>query len=122
MADQETFESALDTVVAAGDLTRLAELRLVYADWLDEHGDPAAGVQRWMAREGKCPLFTGASWDWWRYGDRPDSKPEDLPRAIWQRLPGEPLREAPDCKEYSRRLAAERALYKALMLLDLLPS
>ena len=45
-------------------------------------------------------------------------KPEDLPRVIWQRLPGNPTGTPPNYKEYESRSAAERALYKALLLLD----
>jgi len=118
MPDRDTFEAALDELLARGAPERVADMRLVYADWLDEHGDLAAGAQRWMAREGKSPRGSGVSWDWWSYGDRPDGNPEDLPLDIWRRLPGDALAGARHCKEFPSRRSAERALFKALMLLN----
>jgi hypothetical protein len=132
MPDEDTFEAALDDLMAAvwplpGQISgdpeppaRLAAMRLVYADWLEERGDPRAGAQRWMAAKGKFPRYAGSTWDWWAFGDHPDSKPEDLPGDIWRRLPGAPLKSSPNCKEYDTRRDAEYALYKSLMLLDLL--
>lgn len=32
------------------------EYRLVYADWLEEQGDPFCETQRWMVANGKCPV------------------------------------------------------------------
>src|SRR5260221_8187696 len=135
MPEVDGFEAALDELLRQiwarprevyGEppselLRRLAELRLIYADWLEEHGDPMARVQRWLVRERKFPRYTGPAqdtWDWWNYGDRPDCKPEDLPRIIWQMLPGNPSGTPPDYKDYDSRAAAERALYRALLLLD----
>lgn len=47
--------------------------RSVYADWLEDHGEPvAAACQRWMVREGKWPTIgthwhsDAHSWDWWK--------------------------------------------------------
>jgi hypothetical protein len=132
MPDEETFERSLDDLVRgvrAPDgkflaeseaVSRLVEMRLVYADWLEERGDPRAAHQRWMARERKLPRFSGSSWDWWGYGDRPDCTPEDLPLEIWRRLPGQSEKDFRLCKVYPTRASAENALFKALSLLDLL--
>jgi hypothetical protein len=134
MPDEETFESALDELMAevrtpegqivaeVSVLNRLTEMRLVYADWLEERGDPRAALQRWLVRERKFPRFSGSTWDWWRYGDRPDCKPEDLPAAVWDRLPGKAQVSIRNCKEYLSRRWAERALFMSLTLLDLLRS
>jgi uncharacterized protein (TIGR02996 family) len=130
MTDSDAFESALDELFAgiwprpgelaedAGLRRQVCALRLVYADWLEERGDPYGALQRWLARHGKFPRLSGPTWDWWRFGDRPDSQPEDLPAAIWRRLAGRPLEQEPSCKEFASRRAAERALFKALKLLD----
>jgi hypothetical protein len=135
MPDADAFEDALDELLRRiwarpreifGEpppelLRRLMELRLVYADWREEQGDLTAAAQRWLAREGKFPRYSGDSqdtWTWWNHGDRPDCKPEDLPLVIWQRLPGNPAGIPPNYKEYDSRAAAELALYKALLLLD----
>ncbi len=130
MPDEETFESALDELMAevrtaAGQvvndsaiLNRLAEMRLVYADWLEERGDPRSALQRWMVQHRKFPRFSGSTWDWWRYGDEHDSKPEDLSAQIWDRLPGKAAEVNSNCKEYLSRRSAERALYRSLTWLD----
>ena len=132
MPDEETFETALDDLMdelwpavgklnASADLLgRLDGMRLVYADWLEERGDAHAAAQRWLVHRQKFPRYSGKSWDWWRYGDRPDCLAEDLPATIWDRLPGKPSDANRHCKEYPTRRSAERALYKALMLLNLL--
>src|SRR5262249_46065109 len=95
--------------------------RQVYADWLEEHGDPMARAQRWLVRARKFPRYSGESqdtWTWWRFGDGTHSKPEDLPLVIWQRLPGNPSGIPPNYKQYPSHAAAEDAIYKALYLLD----
>jgi len=134
MPNEETFESALDELMAevrtpegqivndSAILNRLAEMRLVYADWLEERGDAHSALQRWMVRERKFPRFSGTSWDWWRYGDKPDCKPDDLPSDIWERLPGKARDAIRNCKEYLTRRSAERALFTSLTLLDRLRS
>ncbi len=130
MPDEETFESALDELMAevrtpegqevseSSVLNRLAEMRLVYADWLEERGDSHSALQRWMVQQRKFPRFAGSTWDWWRYGDRHDSKPEDLPAEIWDQLPGKAQEINRNCKEYLSRRLAERALFMSLTLLD----
>ena len=130
MTDEDAFESAIDE--QAGQIRQppretsddpnfwlhLASLRLVYADWLEERGDPCAAAQRWLAESQKLPRDSGQSWDWWCYGDRPETKPEDLPGRIWDHLPGRPRKDMANCKEYSTRRAAERALFKALSAIE----
>lgn len=130
MTDDESFESAIDDVMgrvwpSAGTLCATADLlqqieslRLVYADWLEDHGDPRAFSQRWMAQHGKFPRFAGPTWDWWQHGDRPDCNPEDLPRRIWDALSQQPRKDMPYCKEYPSRRKAERELHKALATLE----
>jgi uncharacterized protein (TIGR02996 family) len=135
MLDASSFEAALDELLRqiwsrprdvpgeppADLLQRLAELRLVYADWLEEQGEPMAHAQRWLARQRKFPRYSGAiqdTWTWWGFGDSSESKPEDLAGVIWKRLPGNPAGIPANYKEYDTRQAAERALFKALLLLD----
>jgi len=135
MPDADAFESALDEVLRAiwsrprdvpGEppaalLQRLAELRLVYADWLEERGDTTAALQRWMVRESKYPRYSGEiqdTWTWWTFGHGFSSKGEDLPQQIWKRLSGDPEGVPPNYKEYDTREMAERALYKALLVLQ----
>ncbi len=42
--DRRYFENQLSSIPSDGDL------RLIYADWLGERGDPLEEAQRWMAR------------------------------------------------------------------------
>ena len=132
MTDEETFEAAIEELVAQiwpapsqqnedpRLWSELTSLRLVFADWLEERGDPKAAAQRWMAQNQKLPRDSGHSWDWWRYGDRPEARPEDLSIAIWEKLPGQPRKDIGYCKEYASRRSAERALFKALAAIDAL--
>ena len=41
------------------------ELRLIYADWLEEQGDNFAETQRWMAEHQKCAFQNKTVWHWW---------------------------------------------------------
>ncbi len=60
MSDQAAFEAHLDQ--HPDDWTH----RLVYADWLDEHGhDVLADGQRWQAKHQKHPLGSGRDYAWW---------------------------------------------------------
>ena len=130
MTSDDTFEAAIDQLAGqiwpspgqlneTPDLWRqLASLRLVYSDWLEEHGDRRAALHRWLAEKAKLPRDSGNSWDWWCYGDHPEAKPEDLPRRIWDQLPGQPRKDIGYCKVYGTRKAAERALFKALVATD----
>ena len=80
--------------------------KLVYADWLDEHGRGSeAFCWRWMARKGKRPgrrlhyvLSNRAvparfGWGWWREGAADDPPPPAhamLPRVLFHALPRTP--------------------------------
>src|SRR5690349_7606084 len=42
--------------------------KLVFADWLDERGDPRGACLRWAVTEHKRPAFDRIdtkTWDWW---------------------------------------------------------
>src|SRR5262249_28777634 len=76
MAREEgAFQSPLDELVPkvreTGDAAlagELRSLRLVFADWLDEHDRPVdARGQRWQAAHDKWPTYSRVSdtWDWW---------------------------------------------------------
>jgi hypothetical protein len=100
MTDESAFQNSLDDLAKqiwprAGAfhptsemLDGYAGLCAVFADWLEEQGDSRAAGYRWLCRHGKLPRRSNNSWEWWQYGDRVDSAPEDLPAAIWDRLPG----------------------------------
>lgn len=95
--------------------------RLVFADWLEEQGDPRAAGYRWMGNNGKYPkeatslLFIGESWDWWRESAYAIG-PSVLPAAVFDKLRGGQTRSASDYREYPTRRAAEEALCAALIL------
>jgi hypothetical protein len=126
VSDEDAFQSALDELVrqftAAGrppDLgRRLAELRLVFADWLDERGrGPAATAQRWLAAHDKRPTPCSRTWDWWGDGWKwcGDNCPwfAYLPQALFEHLtPG--VRKSVHYSEYASRRAAEEALADAV--------
>ncbi len=91
-------------------------LRLVYADWLDDHGDHQfASAQRWMANHQKRawkPVLTKNTWTWGRVirtvmGSTLDS---DLLDSV----PGDRLNS--HIVQYGSRQNAERALAVALAL------
>lgn len=77
MAENAEFERGLDAEPENWNL------RLVYADWLDEHGDQElAFAQRWMAKYQKRPSdnqimrrpgepmnYYPNSWMWWESGN-----------------------------------------------------
>src|SRR5687767_2932613 len=50
MVDETTFQRALDLE------PHNWALRLVFADWLEERGDPRAAGYRWMGRHEKWPF------------------------------------------------------------------
>jgi uncharacterized protein (TIGR02996 family) len=72
---EEAFQARLDELVPkvretgeAALADELRSVRLVFADWLDEHGRPVDALgQRWLAARGKWPTFSRVSdtWDWW---------------------------------------------------------
>jgi uncharacterized protein (TIGR02996 family) len=57
--DEEPFHAALDA--KPDDST----LRLVFADWLEERGDPRAQGYRALGLLGKWPENYGDEWDYW---------------------------------------------------------
>jgi uncharacterized protein (TIGR02996 family) len=60
--DESAFWGAVD---AAQDDDRP---KLVFADWLDERGDPRAACLRWGVAEHKHPAYDRIdtkTWDWW---------------------------------------------------------
>ncbi len=94
MQDRDAFEAALDETPDDWNL------RLIYADWLDEHGDQSlARAQRWMAEHERMPLIgpdallrmlgvrqpantLGRCWEWWVYGEGVSGVGRDLFRRI----------------------------------------
>jgi uncharacterized protein (TIGR02996 family) len=83
MPSSPEFETQLD---AKGDDWHL---RLVYADWLDEHDEPAyAAAQRWMAAHEKRPWSTShgeRSWETAGTNTLPPAK-STLDDWLFQRL------------------------------------
>src|SRR5262249_30719954 len=59
MTDEAAFQAGLD------DNPRNHDLRLVFADWLEEQGDWRAASYRWMGTHRKHPYPADRSWDWW---------------------------------------------------------
>src|SRR3954470_18515153 len=69
--------------------------KLVFADWLDERGDPCAACLRWLVKENKRPAFDRIdtkTWDWWsRRPPAPEHYPDSphqytVPRNLFTRL------------------------------------
>jgi uncharacterized protein (TIGR02996 family) len=110
MVSEDDFHAALDA-----DPSNSA-MRLVFADWLEEHGDRRAGGYRWMGQHGKWP------YDWARHTAGCNYETFDWyfedGGAVWDvpehcRLPGR-LRAAFDTRldfpDFATRRAAEEAL------------
>ena len=78
---QEDWEAQLDKSPDDWDL------RLVYADWLEEEGlQDLAGAQRWLAREQKHPR--GANVIWWHpYPNLEPNQSFRIPDALMELLP-----------------------------------
>ena len=73
--------------------------KLVFADWLDERGDPRGACLRWLVERGVKPAydFTEDTWDWWsRLPREPDYYKAEgvrlsvLPANLFRRLKGKP--------------------------------
>jgi uncharacterized protein (TIGR02996 family) len=73
--------------------------KLVFADWLDERGDPRGACWRWVVRRRVRPARDVAdrTWDWWSRPPRePDYYPDAdvggavLPPRLFRRLKGWP--------------------------------
>lgn len=58
MFDEEGFQRAIDA-----DPTN-ATIRMVFADWLEEQGDPRAEGYRELARLNRVPVTGGQEWNW----------------------------------------------------------
>ena len=58
MNEEEAFQRALD------EHPEDWQTRLVFADWLEERGDPRAEGYRALARRRRYPMRNGAAW-WW---------------------------------------------------------
>jgi uncharacterized protein (TIGR02996 family) len=93
MSDRDAF--LRDIGVRPGD----GLPKLIYADWLDEHGDPRGAGLRWVVRGGARPAHDTAedTWDWWSRPPREpdyypdgDVQPAVLPGNLFRRLKGKP--------------------------------
>jgi uncharacterized protein (TIGR02996 family) len=124
-ADLQGLHAALDADPAD------QRLRLVLADWYEEHGAPqTAEALRWLAGQGKHPARYWEEWVWhnpasaqqtWYHGRRQEARhptaAEVLPQELWQALECPTWRSPAFWKPYATRRAAEeeacRALYRA---------
>jgi uncharacterized protein (TIGR02996 family) len=97
MTDESAFQAALDADPSNHDL------RLVFADWLEEQGDWRAIGYRWMGRHRKFPYRTSRTSDWWDIRWR-----EKLGDPETQRITQELLR------RYGELRQAERADFPEL--------
>lgn len=93
-------------------------VRLAYADWLEESGEERkAEAVRWCLQEGKAPRkgISNQDWCWWSHDVWPSSdwEPDDLPGALFERLPGCEPEKTPQVLWYRSRLEAEKALFEA---------
>jgi len=87
-------------------------LRSIYADWLEEQGNPRAESMRWMVEHNKCPRNNGW-WEWHNPGT-------DENRVSWVLI--HILSRSKNCighydawASYKTRLAAEIDLHNALV-------
>ena len=71
----------------------------VFADWLDERGDPRAACLRWVVAHHIRPAHdtTEGTWDWWArpprepdYYSAGDVQTSVLPANLFRRLKGRP--------------------------------
>ena len=114
MIDEAVFQAALaDDPTSSGT-------RLVFADWLEEQGDPRAAGYRWMGENGKWPYdwpkasgsVRNDTYDWYRTdGGAIWPVPEYccVPEWLWDRLGSDS-----DWVSFATRRAAEEALCRAL--------
>lgn len=112
MTTEDDFHAALD---AEPDDWHA---RLVFADFLDERGDPrgpgyrALGVNRkrpgsWDGQGFRCAVAVAVRWAWWDDIGR-DTKPDDLATAWFGALTGGDYY-PPHLRYYDRRRSAEDA-------------
>lgn len=73
MTTEDDFQAAIDAHPEDW------QTRLVFADWLDEHGDPRAAGYRALARGGFRPIAYAPYCAWWREGIGQKRRHDDLP-------------------------------------------
>lgn len=78
MTDESAFQESLN---ADPDNHFLRE---VFADYLEEQGDPRSLGYRWMGENRKRPYrhYSHRDWSWWNLGNDEYSHTEDLPSDI----------------------------------------
>lgn len=79
-AEQIAFEQMLDANPAD------APTRLVYADWLEEQGDPACMAQRWMAERGIFPKLENVGQSYGPSGTAPINFEWTISMAAYEAL------------------------------------
>jgi uncharacterized protein (TIGR02996 family) len=96
------------------------EMRLVYADWLEERGESIqANGQRWQVEHKKYPensqkqIHIRFPFTWYSYRDDPD----DVPLQVLIEMDGE-TKDA-EFREFKTQVNAETALAKALHKLEI---
>jgi len=115
MTTEEDFWRALEADPADWDL------RLVFADWLEDHGEEVlAAGQRWQAhaRQKPDPNF-GSYWSWFRLDEEESKRLRyHLDPDLFAFLEGEDLthggRYSTEWKDYSSMREADQALARAL--------
>jgi len=130
MTDESAFQDSLDELAIqlrpsralppsrAELLDRYFGTCAVFADWLEEQGDWRAAGYRWISQYRKVPRCAVSTWEWWRFGESGSATTEDLPTAVWNRLPCTKDQALHTCKGYSTRRDAEWALCKAINSLE----
>lgn len=90
---------------------------LIYADYLEEQGDPTSVGWRWITDNRFMPYNNyGPTYDVWTFtGEdwRPEPDRGDVPNEVWKHVN---LREwGSACKEADSRISAEIAVAKAVL-------
>lgn len=112
MTDESAFQAGLDEKPDNHDL------RLVFADWLEDQGDPRAPGYRWMGLRQKHPQYFvhpngqyPPDWNW--RSDHLQSTLHASVPELFQHIQGH-QRSTSVWKEYATRQAAEDALALAI--------
>ena len=101
MSDEDAFNAYLDAHPDDG------HARTVFADWLDDRGDPRAAGYRRLGELGRCPYERGSG-DWLWFMESPHDSPwrrEDDPSVLYDQWHDE----VESWKSYPSRRAAEDA-------------